>query len=199
MVATTSSVNYEALLEYANAEPPLPDRDLLGFSALYRLYESLDGWIFLAAPREDEWDALVQAMEPYFELGDDPRFKSRAARAAHDSDLTQLLGGVFRTRCGLEWETELTKRDVACAVSSAESTEGMLMSSAVGGASGYVAEVIHPIFAEHPRLAPVIHFSRSRTVARPGCLAGQHTDAILQELGMDSTRIADLRERRVVS
>jgi crotonobetainyl-CoA:carnitine CoA-transferase CaiB-like acyl-CoA transferase len=138
-------------------------------------------------------------MEPYFELGDDPRFNSRAARAAHDSDLTHLLAGVFRTRFGLEWETELTKRDGACAVSSAESTEGMLMSSAVGGASGYVAEVIHPTFAEHPRLAPVIHFSRSRTVARPGCLAGQHTDAILQELGMDSTRIADLRDRRVVS
>jgi crotonobetainyl-CoA:carnitine CoA-transferase CaiB-like acyl-CoA transferase len=199
MVATTSSVNYEALLEYANAEPPLPDRDLLGFSALYRLYESRDGWIFLAAPREGEWDALVQAMEPYLTLGDDPRFSSRASRAAHDSDLAQLLAGVFCSRCGSEWETELTKRDVACVVSSADSTEGMLMSSAVGGASGYVAEVTHPIFAEHPRLAPVIHFSRSGTVARPGCLAGQQTDAILRELGMDSDRIADLRERRVVS
>jgi crotonobetainyl-CoA:carnitine CoA-transferase CaiB-like acyl-CoA transferase len=199
MVSTTSSVNYEALLQYASAEAPLPDPDLLGFQALYRLYQSLDGWIFLAAPREREWDALVLAMEPYLALGDDPRFASRAARVANDSQLTEVLAAAFRTRCGSEWENELTKRDVACVVSSADSTEGMLMSRAVGGASGYVSEVTHPVFGEHPRLAPVIHFSRSETVVRPGCLAGQHTDAILRELGMDPDRIADLRERGVVS
>jgi crotonobetainyl-CoA:carnitine CoA-transferase CaiB-like acyl-CoA transferase len=199
MVSTTSSVNYEALLQYARGEPPQPDPDLRGFHALYRLYESLDGWIFLAAPREREWDALVVAMEPYVVLGDDPRFESRAARAAQDTELAGVLAAAFRTRCGSEWENELTKRDVACVVSSADSTEGMLMSSEVGGASGYVSEVTHPIFGDHPRLAPVIHFSRSKTVVRPGCLAGEHTDAILRELGMDSDRIADLRERRVVS
>jgi crotonobetainyl-CoA:carnitine CoA-transferase CaiB-like acyl-CoA transferase len=36
-------------------------------------------------------------------------------------------------------------------------------------------------------------------VAEPGSLAGQHTDAILAELGYDDTAIADLRERGVVA
>ena len=41
-----------------------------------------------------------------------------------------------------------------------------------------LVEVEHPTFGEHVRLKPYIGLSRSETVAEPGSLAGQHTDAI---------------------
>ena len=53
------------------------------------------------------------------------------------------------------------------------------MSEAFGRASGYVADVEHPTFDRHPRLAPVVRFSRSATQANPGMLAGGATDTVL--------------------
>ncbi|MGO8864539.1 MAG: CoA transferase [Acidimicrobiales bacterium] len=198
MLSTTASVNFEALIEGAGITASAPDPELLGLGALYRLYESADGWIFLAVVKEREWDALVEAVEPYGSLREDDRFGTAGGRARHDSELAQVLADIFRSRSGAEWEKDLTRRNVACTVSSESPTEGMLFGSEVGGASGYLSQVVHPTFNEHPRLAPIIRFSRSLTVARPGCLAGQHTESILRELGMDADRVADLKHRRVV-
>ena len=198
MLSTTASVNFEALIEGAATAASAPDPELLGLGALYRLYETADGWVFLAVVTEREWDALIEAVEPFGSLRGDGRFSTANGRARHDAELARVLGGVFRSRSGAEWEKDLTRRNVACTVSSETPTEGMLFSSEVGGASGYLSDVDHPTFNEHPRLAPVIRFSRSHTMARPGCLAGQHTESILRELGMSADRIADLKKRRVV-
>jgi crotonobetainyl-CoA:carnitine CoA-transferase CaiB-like acyl-CoA transferase len=62
-----------------------------------------------------------------------------------------------------------------------------------------LVEVEHPTFGEHVRLKPYVSLSRSVTVAEPGVLAGQQTDAILNELGYSAEAIADLRERKVVA
>ena len=62
-----------------------------------------------------------------------------------------------------------------------------------------LVQVQHPTFGQHVRLKPYVAFSRSQTVAEPGSLAGQHTDAILSELGYTSEAIEDLRTRKVVA
>jgi crotonobetainyl-CoA:carnitine CoA-transferase CaiB-like acyl-CoA transferase len=48
-------------------------------------------------------------------------------------------------------------------------------------------------------MGPLVRFSRSATQAKGGCTAGEHTDAILRELGYADDSIADLRERGIVS
>jgi crotonobetainyl-CoA:carnitine CoA-transferase CaiB-like acyl-CoA transferase len=65
-------------------------------------------------------------------------------------------------------------------------------------AAEYCETAVSPIFEEHLRMGPAVRFSRSATQAKGGVLAGEHTDAILTELGYDADRIADLRERNVV-
>jgi crotonobetainyl-CoA:carnitine CoA-transferase CaiB-like acyl-CoA transferase len=79
-----------------------------------------------------------------------------------------------------------------------EATERLLQSDGFGRASGYVADVTHPTFDSHPRLAPVVRFSRSATQAKPGVLAGCATDAVLAELGYRDAEVADLRSRQIV-
>ena len=77
--------------------------------------------------------------------------------------------------------------------------ESVMLSDEFGRASGYIADVVHPTFDEHPRLAPTVRFSRSATQARAGQLKGAHTDTVLEELGYDAATRADLREREIVA
>jgi crotonobetainyl-CoA:carnitine CoA-transferase CaiB-like acyl-CoA transferase len=64
--------------------------------------------------------------------------------------------------------------------------------------AGYAVEAVSPIFEQHRRLAPLCRFSRSRTRADAGCTVGQHTDAVLRELGLSGDRIAELRSKQIV-
>ena len=64
--------------------------------------------------------------------------------------------------------------------------------------AGYAVDAHSPIFEEHRRLAPLCRFSRSRTRADAGCTVGQHTDAVLREIGLDDAAIADLRASEIV-
>ena len=90
-------------------------------------------------------------------------------------------------------------RDLVEKHSFLERTEAVLQSKDFGEASGLLVRVEHPTFGEHVRLKTLIEFSRSETVAEPGCLSGQHTDAILTELGYSADAIADLRTRKIVA
>ena len=68
----------------------------------------------------------------------------------------------------------------------------------MGRQHGWVATVDSPIFDEYERVGPMVHFSRSSTQALPGTTLGQHTEAVLTELGLDADRIAGLRTRGVI-
>jgi crotonobetainyl-CoA:carnitine CoA-transferase CaiB-like acyl-CoA transferase len=67
-----------------------------------------------------------------------------------------------------------------------------------GRGHGYVVDVVDPIFDEHPRIAPLVGFSRSATTPQGGCQLGQHTDAVLWELGYTDEQIADLHKRGII-
>ncbi len=63
MLRTMAHVLVEDMVEY-DARPTRRTADigLHGLSARYRLYETADGWVFLAAPAPSEWDALATAL-----------------------------------------------------------------------------------------------------------------------------------------
>ena len=91
-----------------------------------------------------------------------------------------MLAAVFAGRPAQHWEDTLLAADVGCVVAHREPPETVLQSAEFAGAADMLVEVEHPTFGEHVRLRPYIGFSRSETVAEPGSLAGQHTDAILE-------------------
>ena len=95
-------------------------------------------------------------------------------------------------------ECDLLAANVACVEVTGGFNEPLLMSEEFGRASGYIVDVHHPVFEDHPRLSPALRFSRSETQAKPGVLCGSATDAVLQELGYTTDNIDTLRVAGVI-
>jgi crotonobetainyl-CoA:carnitine CoA-transferase CaiB-like acyl-CoA transferase len=174
----------------------LVDDEFRGLGPLYRLYRAADGWVFLAAPAEREWPALAAALAAYGSLSAE-RFASRESREANAGALAEALAAIFATRGRDEWEAELTAADVGCVAVAQENAEWRMQDDEFYQA-GYAADAVSPIFDSHRRPAPLTRFSRSATKAESGCRLGQHSDALLREIGYDDARIASLRERDIV-
>jgi crotonobetainyl-CoA:carnitine CoA-transferase CaiB-like acyl-CoA transferase len=177
---------------------PVPDPSMRGFHATYQIYDASDGCVFLAALGDRDWDGLVAALADEAPLAADARFATPHARVDHDDALREVLAAVFARRSKDDWERLLLKADVGCVAVTTDSIETVYWSEEFGRDSGYLVDVVHPTFDEHPRLAPLVRFSRSETRAGPGVLAGAHTDALLTELGYGPEAIADLRARQVI-
>jgi crotonobetainyl-CoA:carnitine CoA-transferase CaiB-like acyl-CoA transferase len=188
----TLNTQYEGRPEVTGVDP-----DFFGLHALYRLYQSADGWIFLAAPYEHEWDALATALAPYTDLQGDERLATPESRRAHDGVLTEILAAVFAKRAKGDWETDLMAQDVGCVAAAEQNLEWQMQDDEFFEA-GYCVEAVSPIFDEHRRLAPITRFSRSRTKADAGCTLGQHTTKILREIGYDEDVIAQLRADSII-
>jgi crotonobetainyl-CoA:carnitine CoA-transferase CaiB-like acyl-CoA transferase len=201
MLLSNAYVLSEDMVEYAGRGPiAQADPELYGLGALYRLYQAADGWIFLAAPAEKEWPRLVAALgEGGGPLAADPRFADAAARRAHDDELARELSTLVATQRAGEWERRLLAADVGCVVAHEGPVEAPLQSPDFGGASGLLATVEDPTFGEIPRLAPLAVLSRTPGVVGPAPSLGQHTDAVLAELGYAPQRIAELRAGGVLA
>jgi crotonobetainyl-CoA:carnitine CoA-transferase CaiB-like acyl-CoA transferase len=74
----------------------------------------------------------------------------------------------------------------------------MFLPGQIGEELGFVTKVEHPIFGEHVRATEMVRLSRAEATLGAACTIGQHTDAILHELGYDDDRIAALRAEGVI-
>jgi crotonobetainyl-CoA:carnitine CoA-transferase CaiB-like acyl-CoA transferase len=176
MLSTLAHTLSEDMVEYDGRPPaPSPDDDLLGLGPRYRLYEAAEGWVFLAAPSDREWSAVVEVLGG---ADVEARFRARPAQA---------------------WEDALVPLGVACVAVARGPVEACLMGDdGIGTGAGMVVRVEHPTIGEHTRMTSPVRFSRSATRAGPGCAVGHHTDAVLREIGYPPARIAALREAGVV-
>ena len=199
MVCTSAYLISADAIAYAGQPPPSePDPQLYGMSALYRLYEAREGWLFLAAPEAGEWPALAAALAGWAPLADDARFATPEARRANDAELAQVLGKVFRGRPAADWERELLAADVGCVELAEGPISRAVLEDAVTREAGLLCEVEHPSFGRHRRIGPHAEFSRTRPNPRPGCLAGQHTESILRELGYAAAEIDALEADGII-
>jgi crotonobetainyl-CoA:carnitine CoA-transferase CaiB-like acyl-CoA transferase len=174
----------------------IPDADCYGLHALYRLYKASEGWVFLAALTDREWQALTAAVERT-DLAADPRFATSDARREHDAELIVELSAVFATRTADEWEAALTGVDVACVRADADS--GTFFEEHPHAiANNLAVETESPRFGKYKRHGGIVQFSDTPGRYGPGPFPGEHTVRLLEELGYDRPQIDALREQRVV-
>lgn len=176
---------------------PMADPELYGLNALYRLYQAETGWIFLAAPRQKEWEKLAHALDRS-DLLSDSRFATPEARLTHDEALITELESVFRQKSAEEWENALVPLGIACVAVFEDTNSAFTNTDPVLKETGLVAEVEHPLFGRILRHGLPVRFSETPGRLAAGCLVGQHTRAILAELGYSAERIAELEAKEVV-
>ena len=202
MLSSTANALAEVMLDYEGMPSALSsDPGMYGFNALYRIYETPDNWVFLAACSDRDWRRLTEALgENGARVAADPRFGDAAARSANDDALADLLSGIFRQHSAADWEAYMVERGVACvACAPAPIEQHYLDQGSPGRQQGYVVEgSYHPMLDEIPRLRSLVSFSRSQTCAGAAGLVGQHTRQVLLDHGYDENRIEALTKARAI-
>jgi crotonobetainyl-CoA:carnitine CoA-transferase CaiB-like acyl-CoA transferase len=160
----------------------------------YQTFATADGHLVVAVGSERQWRSLCAALS--LDGLDDPRFATNGGRVEHRDELLPLLAAAFAARPTAEWEAILEGaevpfgpiRDVLEAFESPEAAD-LEMS----------AELEHPAFGVVRQAGIPLRFERTPGAIRTAPpLLGEHTDAVLEELGYDPTAIAGMRERGVV-
>jgi len=163
----------------------------------YRLYRTGDGqWVFLACGNQSFWVKLCKAIgQP--QLADDPRFASWLSRRDHGETLTPILEATFASRPCDEWLRVLGEHDIPAARTG--SLQDFMQDPAVLH-HGMVVTYEHPEKGSLTLMGQPLRFSDTPAAdpGRPPVL-GEHTDAVLRELGYRDPDIADLRRRNVVA
>jgi crotonobetainyl-CoA:carnitine CoA-transferase CaiB-like acyl-CoA transferase len=158
------------LREDGTPEPrPKLDAGQHGFGWAYRLYETSDGWICIAAAQADERDRFLTAM------GIDPRLRSEP---------TPTLEEAFRTKTAVMWSHSLDDANVPNEVAIDVKGGELALFDADAERLGMVADYEHPIMGRMRQFGELINFSDTPgSVFGPPPLVGQHTREILDELG----------------
>lgn len=180
------------------AERPSLDAMQLGWHALYRLYETADGWLCLAALAEPAWQQLCAAVERD-DLATDARFATPADRRANDRELTAILEEVFASRAASAWFSALDARGVPCEVSTPDFVLDLFDDPEMID-NGWVTSYQHPVVGKMDLFGHLIDFSETPgRMWGPPLTPGQDTRAILHELGFDDDQIDKLLAEKVVA
>jgi crotonobetainyl-CoA:carnitine CoA-transferase CaiB-like acyl-CoA transferase len=176
---------------------PLADTDELGTGALHRLYPAQDGWVFLTAPSQEDWEQLTSVLDAP-SLADDRRFATTTEREANNAALAGELTKRLSARTAAQWEDACLAVGVGCVEVSASSQAAVTTSDERLRAAGLVVPIEHPLFGALLRYAPPAALSATPGPVLPGCTFAQHTRSILRELGRSDEEIAELAARAIV-
>lgn len=193
--ATVALLTYQASFYFATGRPAGRRGNCHPTIAPYDTLATADGELVLAVGTDRQWRGLCAAIG-LDALAADDRFATNAARVDHYETLRPLLQARLATRTRREWTERLAAagvpcgavRDVAEALADPQITAREMIAIVDHAAAGDLKVLGLPI-----KLSDTPGSIRSA----PPTL-GQHTDAVLTEIGISPPEIAGLRRDRVV-
>ncbi len=154
------------------------------------VFATADGYITVGVVSDAEWLGLTRALERP-EWLDDLRFKTPAGRVKYADARLELTAEVLQTRTSAEWLARLDAEQVPCAP--ILSREDLLTDPQIA-ANALIVESEHPQAGRMRQARPAARFDGTPAELRiPAPLLGEHTDAVLTELGVSSEQVAALR------
>lgn len=188
-------MTYQAGRFFATGEAPATSGNLHPTIVPYGLYRAADAYFNLAVGTEDLWRRFCAAMGRD-DLRADSRFGNNQGRLAHRDELNAELVALFAQHPIAEIQARMDAAGVPCGA--VRDLAGVFADPQTQ-AIEIVRSLEHPTAGPIQVVGPPYHLSASPPEVRlPPPLLGEHSDAILAELGYDAAAIAELREARVV-
>ena len=160
----------------------------------YQAFRTRDGYLNVAVGSEAIWRRFCEAVVP--DLSEDPRFATNRDRVARREELVGRLARIFERRPTREWTEVLEAAGVP---------NGPILTIAETLAQEQVRHRQMVLEVEHPTVGkirqtgtPVKLSETPGGIRRAPPTLGQHTDAILRELGYSAREIEEFRRDGVV-
>ena len=154
------------------------------------IFKTLDGYITVGSLSNSEWRGLCGVLD-HPEWIEDPRFRSPSARSVNAAERLALVGEILAGGHSGEWLERLDAADVPCA-------PVLRRREVINNAQVINNELIELI--EQPTVGtvrqprPAAQFDRNPArIAGPAPRIGEHTDAVLAEIGYTTTEIEALK------
>ena len=159
------------------------------------VFPTADGHINIAASGDVIFARLCRALD-FPELIDDPLFNTGDARSANRAPLNERIAAVTRTASSAAWVERLAAAEVPCGpIYSMDQVFGDPQVQHLGMAQ----PVQHPTLGRTELVGQAVKLSRTPARLETATASlGEHTDAVLAELGYDAAAIASLRDRHVI-
>jgi crotonobetainyl-CoA:carnitine CoA-transferase CaiB-like acyl-CoA transferase len=158
-----------------------------------QLYRTRDGWIYLMCNKEKFWPALCKKLGRA-EWIEDARFRLFPDRLRHRDLLTGLLDRELEQRTTVEWLMLFAGAVPAAPIHDlAQALENPFVTE-----HGRLQTLPHPVKGSYRMVAPPVRCAGEEAPARPAPALGEHTEALLRELGYDSARIQALKRSKVI-
>ncbi|MGU7784372.1 CaiB/BaiF CoA transferase family protein [Burkholderia sp. PU8-34] len=184
-------------LYYAFDGQPPPRRTGASHATIYPYgpFPAGDGkTVMLGLQNEREWQRFCDIVIRQPDLAADERFCANSRRAANRDALAAIIHGAVAELTAADVVARLDEAGIANAQVNDMRAVWQHPQLRARGRWTEVDTAAGPV----PALYPPGQSSRDEPVMAPVPALGQHTDAILAELGYDPAGIAQLRERRVV-
>jgi crotonobetainyl-CoA:carnitine CoA-transferase CaiB-like acyl-CoA transferase len=160
------------------------------------MYRTADGFINIAASGDSLWQRFCEAAGAK-ELLDDPDFKTVPLRAKNGERLKAHLADILARQPSAYWDKVLAKAGVPCGPIN---TIDKVFADPQVTHLGIARPIDHPKLGPQKVVGQPVHMSRypEPEKLQPTPDQGQHTDAILAEIGYDAAAIAGLHKDGVV-
>jgi formyl-CoA transferase len=159
------------------------------------VFPTADGHINIAAAGSEIFGRLCRLLDRP-DLAQDPLYSTDKARSANRKGLNAVIGEITRGKPSAEWIEAMNAAGVPCGP--INSIDQVFADPQVRHL-GLTRTVRHAALGDVEVVGQPITMSRSHWEVRlPTPEPGEHTEAVLGELGFDAAAIAELRARKVV-
>ena len=155
------------------------------------IFQTKDGFLTVGTISDSEWHGFCDAVERP-ELKTDERFATAERRFLNSIERINLMGDILSARPRDEWLERLDAHDVPCAP---VLRRNEILNNEQVAAVRLIETVEQPFVGKVRQPRPAALFDRTPARIRgPAPSIGEHTEAILAELGLDMNEIGKLKQ-----
>jgi crotonobetainyl-CoA:carnitine CoA-transferase CaiB-like acyl-CoA transferase len=159
------------------------------------IFETADGYITVGTISDSEWQGFCAA-SGRLGLAEDQRFNTPGGRAVNATERILLMAEIMKERPTAEWLQRLDANDVP---SAPVLPRNEVIANEQVLARELIVELDHPDIGRVRQPVPAARFDRTPArIQGPAPRIGEHSAAILAELGLEAAEIERLATEEVV-